>query len=119
MPDAANRDDGHVVSDLSNTVTRSDLCNAISDALPQLSRPEIRRLVDEVLTEIGSALIDGKSVRLHGFGVFKILGKSARIGRNPKTGQDAIITARRVVVFSPSPILRAKVNGEIPAKTES
>ena len=63
---------------------------------------------------MSAALSRGESVKLRGFGTFNVRAKNPRIGRNPKTGAEYPITARRVLTFKPSPRLVAAVNGEIP-----
>jgi integration host factor subunit alpha len=66
--------------------------------------------LDEILSEIIDVLTHDEDIKLRGFGVFSVHHKKRRIGRNPKTGQDAIITPRRSIKFSPSPYLKAAVN---------
>lgn len=66
------------------------------------------KLVDLVFSEIAESLIRGEEVKVAGLGSFKILEKNARMGRNPKTGVPAVITARRVVSFKPSAELKSK-----------
>jgi integration host factor subunit alpha len=58
-------------------------------------------------------LVRGEAIKLRAFGTFKVRTKRQRIGRNPKTGVEAPITARRVMTFKASPVLIARVNGEI------
>lgn len=96
----------------SSSVTRNDLREAVYKRLPHLSRDATRRITDEVFEEIVLALSENEKVKLRGFGVFKIQHKKERSGRNPKSGIDAVITARRSVKFLASPFLKAKVNGE-------
>ena len=62
-----------------------------------------------VFDEIHDALVNGEEVKFAGLGTFKILEKNARMGRNPKTGESALITARRVVAFRPSNEFRERV----------
>ena len=66
-------------------------------------------MVDVVFDEIRAALIHGEEVKFAGLGSFKILEKNARMGRNPKTGESAIISARRVATFRPSNEFRERV----------
>ena len=94
------------------TITRAHLRDAVQKALPQISRADASRLVAEVFEEICLSLLRGEEVRLHSFGAFKILEKRARLGRNPRTLEEAIIPPRRVITFYASPILKARVNGE-------
>jgi integration host factor subunit alpha len=92
------------------TVTRVDLAEAVYRCVG-LSRKESAILVQSVLDEIADALIGGESVKLSSFGRFLVRAKSERIGRNPKTGIEVPITQRRVMVFKPSNVLKARING--------
>src|SRR4051794_33835311 len=80
------------------TVTRADLCEAVYQ-LARLSRKESDALVDLVLEEVADCLERGEVVKLSGFGSFIVRHKGERVGCNPKTGEKAPISARRVVVF--------------------
>lgn len=90
------------------TVTRSDFVNVLR-ARFGLTTADAGRMVDLIFDEIQQSLIHGEEVKFAGFGSFKILNKSARMGRNPKTGEPAVISARRVVSFRPSNEFRARV----------
>ena len=92
------------------TVTRVDLAEAVYRCVG-LSRKESAILVESVLDELADALIGGESVKLSSFGRFLVRAKSERIGRNPKTGIEVPITQRRVMVFKPSNVLKARING--------
>jgi len=93
------------------TITRADLSEAVYQEVG-LSRSESAELLELVLGEIIEALAQGDTVKLSSFGTFSIRQKGQRIGRNPKTGQEVPIAPRRVMVFKPSNILKAKINGE-------
>ncbi len=93
------------------TVTRWDLSEDVYQKV-HLSRTEAANLVEQVLGEICDALVRGEPVRLLGFGKFVVRSKGERIGRNPKTGVEAPIEKRRVMVFKPSGNLKAHMNGE-------
>ena len=67
-----------------------------------LNKQEAKDMVDAFFEEISTALIGGEAVKLTGFGNFDLRDKSSRPGRNPKTGEEAYIAARRVVTFRPS-----------------
>jgi integration host factor subunit alpha len=95
-----------------STLSRADLRNATYRACPNVSREEVRNLVDATLAEISEALALGETVKLHGFGIFKVKSKRERIGRNPKTSVAAPISPRRVIIFKASPLLKELVNGE-------
>lgn len=92
------------------TVTRVDLAEAVYRCVG-LSRKESATLVQSVLDELAEALIAGESVKLSSFGRFLVRAKTERIGRNPKTGIEVPITQRRVMVFKPSIVLKARING--------
>ncbi len=92
------------------TVTRVDLAEAVYRCVG-LSRKESATLVQSVLDELADALIGGESIQLSSFGRFLVRAKSERIGRNPKTGVEVPITRRRVMVFKPSNVLKARING--------
>lgn len=94
----------------SRTVTRVDLAEAVYQQVG-LSRKESALLVEMILGELTSALLSGESVKLSSFGSFVIRHKGERIGRNPKTGVEVPITERRVLVFKPSNVLKARLNG--------
>jgi integration host factor subunit alpha len=93
-----------------HTVTRADLADAVHRRIG-LSRAESGEFVEAVLSEIFSAIVSGEDVKLSSFGSFHIRSKGERVGRNPKTGASAPITARRVVMFKASNVLRARING--------
>ncbi len=93
------------------TVTRPDLSEAVYHAVG-LSRAESARLVEAVLGEISDTLAAGEDVKLSGFGTFFVRSKGERVGRNPKTGVEVPIEKRRVMVFKPSNVLKAHINGE-------
>jgi integration host factor subunit alpha len=93
------------------TVTRADLCEAVYRRVG-LSRTESAALVESVLDEIADCVARGEPVKLSSFGSFIVRSKGERIGRNPKTGQEVPIAPRRVMVFKPSNILKAKINGQ-------
>jgi integration host factor subunit alpha len=76
-----------------------------------LQRRDAKELVDQFFEELKLALIEGESVKLSGFGNFDLRKKSERPGRNPKTGEEIPITARRVVTFKSGQKLKSLVEG--------
>ncbi len=90
------------------TITRSDFAARLREKFG-LTTADAYKLVDVVFDEIRDALINGEEVKFAGFGSFKILSKPERMGRNPKTGVPAVISARRVAAFRPSNEFRARV----------
>jgi integration host factor subunit alpha len=97
-----------------NTLTRAQLTEAIYVTVG-LSRNESADLLESMLTRVSDALMEGKSVKISGFGTFSVRQKGRRIGRNPKTGVEVPIMPRRVLVFRPSQMLRDAVNGITPS----
>ncbi len=91
-------------------LTRADMAKSLFNELG-LNKNEGRELVDLFFQELVAALADGEQIRLSGFGNFDLRDKVARPGRNPKTGEEVSIPARRVVTFRPGQKLRARVEG--------
>ena len=94
---------------MDKTTTRSTLSEAVFKNVG-LSRNESANLVDSVFSEILLSLIKGDDVKISSFGTFVVRQKKERIGRNPKTGEEVPITARSVVTFRASNVLKSKVN---------
>ena len=94
---------------MSKTVTKLDLVNHLNEKLG-LNKVESKELVEAFFDEIKKSLINNEEVKLSGFGNFKILNKRERPGRNPKTGEPAIISARKVVTFKAGQKLRKKMS---------
>lgn len=93
------------------TVTRATLSEHIYSQVG-LSRHESAELLESVLERIAVTLERGETVKLSGFGTFSVRQKGRRMGRNPKTGIEVPILPRTVLIFRPSQILKAQVNGE-------
>ena len=94
-----------------NKLTRIELATRLRERFG-LTAADANRMIEIIFQEISDALVNGEDVKISGFGTFKILNKSARIGRNPKTGVPAVISARRVTSFRPSTEFRARVNNK-------
>jgi integration host factor subunit alpha len=90
------------------TLTRMDLADAVH-AHVGLSRNDSAALVETVLDEISDALVRGETVKISSFGTFSVREKSARVGRNPKTGEEVPIHPRRVLTFRSSHLMKNKV----------
>ena len=90
------------------TLTRMDLNEAVFREVG-LSRNESGDLVESVLNHISDAMVKGEQVKISSFGTFSLRDKSARVGRNPKTGDEATIAPRRVLTFRPSHLLKDRV----------
>ena len=91
------------------TLTKADLSEILFDRLG-LSKFEAKLMVDAFFEEIRNALENGNNVNLSKFGNFELRNKSERPGRNPKTGEEIPIKARRVVTFHPSQKLKSSVD---------
>ena len=94
------------------TLTRADLADVVHREIG-LSRAESANIVERILHHMCAALSDGENVKISGFGSFILRDKGERIGRNPKTGVEVPINPRRVMVFKPSNVLKAHINGEV------
>jgi integration host factor subunit alpha len=92
-----------------NATNRSTLSEAVYRNVG-LSRNESASLVDSVFTEISKSLINGQDVKISSFGTFIVRNKKERVGRNPKTGEEVPITARQVVTFRASNVLKSEVS---------
>ncbi len=89
-------------------LTRTDMVESLFKEIG-LNKKEARDLVHLFFQELEACLVDGEQIRLAGFGNFDLRDKSERPGRNPKTGEDIPIPARRVVTFRPGQKLKARV----------
>ena len=91
------------------TITRQELAAAVYAAV-SLPRKDAAAFVDEVIDEICDAIIRDGEVKLSNFGTFKVLSKNERMGRNPKTHLEHVISARKAVSFKPAAGLKRKIN---------
>jgi len=90
------------------TLTRMDLSEAVFREVG-LSRNESAQIVESVLQHISDALVAGETVKISSFGTFSVRDKAARVGRNPKTGEEVPILPRRVLSFRPSHLMKDRV----------
>ncbi|HEY7905781.1 MAG TPA: integration host factor subunit alpha [Wenzhouxiangella sp.] len=90
------------------TLTKAELAGMLFDQVG-LNKREAKDFVDAWFETIAEALESGEQVKLSGFGNFQLRDKSERPGRNPKTGEEIPISARRVVTFKPGQKLRSRV----------
>jgi integration host factor subunit alpha len=93
------------------TLTKAELIQQVYDQNEGLTKIQATDSVEAFLRISKNCLIGSSDLLLSGFGKFNVRDKKARKGRNPQTGEDLILDARRVVTFNPSGILRDKVNG--------
>ena len=89
-------------------LTKADLAEMLFDDLG-LNKREAREIVEMFYAEISEALDKNDNVKISGFGNFELREKKSRPGRNPKTGEEVAISARRVVTFKPGQKLRSRV----------
>ena len=92
----------------SKTLTRMDLSEAVFREVG-LSRNESSQLVERVLEMMSDSLVAGEQVKISSFGTFSVRAKTARVGRNPKTGEEVPISPRRVMTFRPSHLMKDRV----------
>ncbi|MCO4320892.1 integration host factor subunit alpha [Aliidiomarina quisquiliarum] len=89
-------------------LTKADIAEHLYEKIG-MSKRDAKELVDLFFEEIRVALESGDQVKISGFGNFDLRDKAERPGRNPKTGEDIPISARRVVTFRPGQKLKARV----------
>ncbi len=89
-------------------LTKADMAERLFEEVG-LNKREAKELVESFFEEIRSALEEGTPVKLSGFGNFDLRDKNERPGRNPKTGEEIPISARRVVTFRPGQKLKSRV----------
>lgn len=93
------------------TITRAQLSEAVYQEVG-LSRNESADLLESVLGMITEALAKDETVKISSFGSFSVRSKGQRIGRNPKTGEEVPILPRKVLVFRPSQVMKARINAK-------
>ena len=93
-------------------LTKADIANRLFEEVG-LNKREAKEFVDAYFEAIRQALESGENVKLSGFGNFQLRDKDQRPGRNPKTGEEIPISARRVVTFRPGQKLRARVEAYV------
>ncbi len=94
-----------------STMTKADIVEKVYQKIG-FSKKEASELVELVFSSLKDVLQKGDKVKISGFGNFVVRGKNERVGRNPQTGEQIKISARRVLTFRPSQVLKAMLNGE-------
>jgi len=97
-------------------MTKADIVEALYEKVG-FSKKEAADLVELVFETLKGSLAQGTKIKISGFGNFVVREKRSRIGRNPQTGESIEISARRVLTFRPSQVLRAEVNASMEGKT--
>ena len=100
------------------TITRADIVDRLVSEVG-LTRQDSSAFLERVLELVCLELVEDRSVKLARFGNFVVRRKNARVGRNPKTGETAPISARRVVTFRPSPLMRQRVEAALSGEETS
>lgn len=103
---------------MSNTLTKAELADLLFEKVG-LNKREAKDMVESFFEEIRQQLARGDTVKLSGFGNFQLRDKPQRPGRNPKTGEEIPISARRVVTFHPSQKLKTMVEKTYRGPTRS
>ena len=93
------------------TLTKAGISQKIADDCGFM-KGEAAEVLEKLLEIMKSRLASGEDVMISGFGKWNVRSKQARRGRNPKTGDQIVLDARRVVTWSYSPMLKAAVNGK-------
>ena len=91
-------------------MTKADLIDQVHEALGDLTKKQATDIVESVFTLVKETLAGGENLKISGFGSFVLRDKKQRIGRNPKSGDAMTISARRVVTFKPSQVLKNSMN---------
>jgi integration host factor subunit beta len=89
---------------------KSELLQRIAGQNPHLYQRDVEKIVDAILDEIGAALTRGDRVELRGFGTFSIKRRSARVGRNPRTGVTVSVEKKSVPYFKTGKEMRERLN---------
>lgn len=100
-----------------STVTKADIVEKVYQKIG-FSKKEASELVEMVFNQLKDTLCNGEKVKISGFGNFVVRAKNERVGRNPQTGEQIKISARRVLTFRPSQVLKAILNGEDPTNVK-
>ena len=91
-------------------MTKRDIVIKISEELG-VTQVVVAKVVDKLLHHVCDSVLNGEKVELRNFGVFKQKSRKARLGRNPKTGKEIPIPARKVVLFKPGKIMKERMLG--------
>ena len=91
-------------------MTKSDLAEHLYEKIDGITKQQAAEYIEAALDIIKQTLEEGDNVKIAGFGNFVLRDKNARLGRNPHTGDPMPLTARRVVTFKASQILRKEIN---------
>lgn len=93
---------------MGKSMTKKDIVNKVTDETG-VKQIDVRKVVHMTFDVIIDALASGQKIEIRNFGVFKIKSRKGRMGRNPKTGEQVPVQPRKVAVFKPGLVMRAKV----------
>jgi integration host factor subunit alpha len=91
-------------------MTKAEILDAVYERVGNFSKKEAAEVVEAVFDTMKEVLADGQKIKISGFGNFVVRAKKQRIGRNPQTGDPIPISARRVLTFKPSQVLKGILN---------
>ena len=91
-------------------MTKADIIEAVYEKLGTFSKKEAAEIVEIVFAAMKETLEEGQKIKISGFGNFVVREKNSRVGRNPQTGEEITISARRVLTFKPSQVLKNALN---------
>ena len=100
------------------TMTKAEVVRIICEKMG-FTPKESTEIVDQVFGILKETMEDGKKIKISGFGNFVVRQKRPRKGRNPKTGEEMVISGRRVVTFKPSTVLRKALNKKEESEIQS
>ena len=92
------------------TMTKADIIENVFESVGGFSKKDASQIVEAVFDIIKDTLARGEKIKLSGFGNLVVRDKNSRIGRNPQTGDEITISARRVLTFKPSQVLKNALN---------
>lgn len=107
-----------LMSDSKMTLTKADLVERVFEQAG-LSKREATDVIELIFQHMKDRLQRGDKVKISGFGNFIVRHKKPRVGRNPQTGDEMMITARSVLTFKPSQVLKAMLNRDLPDRHNS
>ena len=93
-------------------MTKSELINAVTDKVPDLTRKQVELLVNTIFRTMSDGLVEGDRIEIRGFGSFQVRERAARRGRNPRTGEEVFVAATRVPFFRVGKELRERVDSK-------
>lgn len=100
-------------------MTKADIIEAVYEKVGGFSKKEAAEIVETVFNTIKETLERGEKIKISGFGNFVVRDKNSRKGRNPQTGQEILLEARKVLTFKPSLVLKNMLNEEPPVASSA